>query len=51
MKKIYYCIVEEIEVDENMTEEEIDQMIFEKAFEKEQKPKDYMWSEKRNLLE
>lgn len=46
MKKIYYCIVEEIEVDENLTENEIDNLIAEKANEK-----DYMWSEEDNLLD
>ena len=46
MKKIYYCIVEEIEIDENLTENEIDNLIAEKA-----NKKDYMWSEEDNLLD
>ena len=47
MKKIYYAIVEEIEVDENLTEDEIDDILAEKA-----NGKSYMWSEEeRKLLE
>ena len=44
-KKIYYCIVEEVEVDSNLTDEQIDSIILEKA-----DGKDCMWSEKENLL-
>lgn len=45
MKKIYYTIVEEVEVDESLSNEEIDGIIAEKA-----NGKDYMWSEDDNLL-
>ena len=52
MKKIYYCIVEKIEVPDEMTDDEIDRLICEKAFDKKtDTPKDYMWSDKDNLLE
>ena len=46
MKKIHYCIIETIEVDDDITQEEIDDLIAQKA-----DGKDYMWSEKDNLLD
>ncbi len=45
MKKIYYCIVKEIEVPDDMNDQQIDNLIAEKA-----DGKDYMWSDKDNLL-
>ena len=45
MKKIYYCIVEELEVPDNITDQQIDDLVAEKA-----DGKDYMWSDKNNLL-
>lgn len=45
MKKIYYCVVEEVEVPDGMTDQQIDNLIAEKA-----DGKDYMWSDKDNLL-
>ena len=46
MKKIYYCIVEEVEVPDDMTDEEIDQLICNKL----DSPKDYMQSDQDDLL-
>lgn len=46
MKTIYYAIVQKMEVPDNMTDEEIDQKIFEMS-----PGSDYMWSEKDNLLD
>ena len=46
MKKIYYCIVETIDVNDDITEEDIDDLIAEKA-----DGKDFMWSEKNDLLD
>lgn len=45
MKKIYYCIVENVEVEEDLTDEEIDNLIAEISDER-----DYMWSYEDNLL-
>ena len=45
MKKIYYCIVENIDIEEDLTDEEIDYLIS-----KMSKGKDYMWSYEDNLL-
>lgn len=45
MKKIYYCIVENIEVEEDLTDEEIDCLIAEMS-----DAKDYVWSYEDNLL-
>ena len=46
MKKIYYCIAEELEVPDDMTDEQIDDLIAEKA-----DGKDYMWSKDDSLLD
>lgn len=45
-KKIYVAITEIMEVDENLTESQIDRLIFDKA-----NGKDYCWSEKDNLYD
>lgn len=45
MKKIYYCIIEEIEVEENMSDEEIDNILAQKA-----DGKSYMWAEDEDTL-
>lgn len=52
MKKIWYAIVETIEVSDNMTDEEIDNLIAGIATQNGtlEEGKDYMWSDKDNLL-
>ena len=46
MKTIYYAFVQKLDVPDNATEEEIDDLVFEKI----QEPVDYIWSEKPNLF-
>lgn len=52
MKKIWYAIVETIEVPDNTTDEEIDNIIADIATQNGtlEEGKDYMWSDKDNLL-
>lgn len=52
MKKIWYAIVETIEVPDNATDEEIDDVIAGIATQNGTltEGKDYMWSDKDNLL-
>lgn len=52
MKKIWYAVVETIEVPDNMTDEEIDNLIAGIATQNGtlEEGKDYMWSDKDNLL-
>ncbi len=51
MKAIYYAYVQTLEVPENATEEEIDNLVFNHTFKKnDEKPADYIWSEKPNLF-
>lgn len=52
MKKIWYAIVETIEVPDNATDEEIDDIIAGIATQNGTltEGKDYMWSDKDNLL-
>lgn len=52
MKKIWYAIVETIEVPDNTTDEEIDNIIAGIATQNGtlEEGKDYMWSDKDNLL-
>ena len=51
MKTIYYAFVQKLEVPENLTEEEIDDFVFSQTFNRnDEKPTDYVWSEKPNLF-
>ena len=52
MKKIWYAIVETIEVPDEATDDEIDNIIVAIATENGtlSEGKDYMWSDKDNLL-
>lgn len=52
MKKIWYAIVETIEVPDNATDEEIDDIVAGIATQNGtlEEGKDYMWSDKDNLL-
>jgi hypothetical protein len=51
MKTIYYAYVKTLEVPDNMTEERIDDFIFNRTFrENDEQPADYIWSEKPNLF-
>lgn len=52
MKKIWYAVVETIEVPDNATDEEIDDIIANIATQNGtlDEGKDYMWSDKDNLL-
>lgn len=51
MKTAYYAFVQKIEVPENLTEEEIDDYIFNRIFQENgEKPADYIWSDKDNLF-
>ena len=51
MKTIYYAFVQKLEVPENLTEEEIDDLVFNHIFqENDEKPADYIWSDKPNLF-
>jgi hypothetical protein len=45
-KKVYYCIVEEIEVPDNITDKQVDDLLAKKT-----DGKDYMWSYKDSLLD
>ncbi len=50
-KTIYYAFVQKLEVPENLTEEEIDDFVFNHTFNKnDEMPADYIWSEKPNLF-
>jgi hypothetical protein len=45
-KTVYYAFVQELEVPENLTDEEIDSLVFEKI-----KPgADYVWSDRDDLF-
>ncbi len=51
MKTIYYAFVQALEVTDNTTEEEIDDIVFNHTFrENGENPTDYIWSEKPNLF-
>lgn len=52
MKKIWYAIVETMEVPDDMTDEQIDELLMIKATENGtlDEGKDYMWSDRDNLL-
>ena len=52
MRKIWYAIVETIEVSDDTTDEQIDDIILALATENGtlKEGKDYMWSDKDNLL-
>ena len=52
MKKIWYAIVETMEVPDDATDEEIDDILMTLATENGtlDEGKDYMWSDKDNLL-
>ena len=51
MKTIYYAFVKTLEVPDDVTEEELDDLVFNKTFEEnDEKPADYVWSEKPNLF-
>ena len=47
MKTIYYAVVQKIEVPDNLTDKEIDNLIFEKVGPEA----DFMWSEKPDLFD
>ena len=47
MKTIYYAFIQKLEVPENLSDDEIDKLIFEKI----QAPVDYIWSEKPDLFD
>ena len=50
-KTIYYAFVKTLEVPDNATEEEMDDIVFNQTFgENGEKPADYIWSEKPNLF-
>ena len=50
-KTIYYAFVQKLEISTEATEEEIDDYIFSCILhENGEKPADYIWSEKPNLL-
>ena len=46
-KTIYYAFVQKLEVPENLTDGEIDRLVFESI----EPGADYMWSEKSDLFE
>ena len=51
MKTIYYAYVQKVEVPDDATEEEIDDLVFNRTFhENGGEPADYIWSEKPNLF-
>ena len=47
MKTIYYAFVQKIEVPENLSEEEIDNLVFEAI----EPGTDYIWSEESDLFD
>ena len=47
MKTIYYAFVQKIEVPENLSDEEIDNLVFETI----EPGTDYIWSEKPDLFD
>lgn len=51
MKKNWYCVVETMEVPDDATDKEIDEILFEKLAQNREEPQDYMWSDKDNLLD
>jgi hypothetical protein len=51
MKTIYYSFIQKLEVPDNMTEKELDDLIFNHTFIMNgNQPADYIWSEKSNLF-
>ena len=49
--KKYYVFFIKLEVPDNATEKEIDDIVFNQTFqENDEKPADYVWSEKPNLF-
>lgn len=50
MKVIYYAIAQRLEVPDNLTEAEIENLIIEKMLEQAGEPTDFMWSEKPDLF-
>lgn len=46
-KTVYYAFVQKLEVPENLTEKEIDELVFRHLKE----PADYLWSEKPDLFD
>jgi hypothetical protein len=52
MKTIYYAYVQKLEVPDNATEEEIEDLVFNKVIqENSAAPTDYIWSEEPNLFD
>lgn len=52
MKTIYYAFVQTFEVPDDTTEEEIDNLVFNRVFlENCEKPADYMWAETSDLFD
>lgn len=51
MKTVYYAFVKSLEVVDDITVKELDDLIFKRTFEENgEKPADYIWSEKPNLF-
>jgi hypothetical protein len=51
MKTIYYAYVQKVEVPADTPEEKIDDLIFSLTmYKNDEKPADYIWSEKPNLF-
>lgn len=50
MKIIYYAIKQTLEVPDNATEAEIDDLIFQQLVAQVEEPTDYIWSEKSDLF-
>lgn len=51
MKTIYYTFVQKFEVPDDLTEEEIDDLVFEQVLDQAKEPTDYMWSEEPDLFD
>ena len=51
MKTIYYAFVQKIEVPDDLTEEEIDDLVFKQLLDQVKVSTDYMWSEEPDLFD
>ena len=51
MKTIYYAHVQKLEVPDNTTDEEIDDLVFENIMTQVKEPMDYMWSNRPDLFD
>lgn len=51
MKIVYYAFVQKIEVPDDLTEKEIDDLVFKNTMNQAREPTDYIWSEEPDLFD